>query len=157
MSLSIDSAPVASASGDLLDVLTNLSPGTHHATITGKDAAGSFSNTFTIYTSANERPKSLACGASEGVYICSPAAESTLYNAIEISASASTLNGRIIAMILYVDGARYYRASSHYYAPSHMDVTLRIPAGRHRLTVKAWNGSGQVYSKTVYVTIRNYF
>ncbi|PYY01187.1 MAG: hypothetical protein DMG64_15065, partial [Acidobacteria bacterium] len=53
----------------------------------------------------------------------------------------------IVAMQIYLDGILIYKNSL-----SQVDTYINVSVGTHRITLKAWDGSGAAYMQQAYVT-----
>jgi FG-GAP-like repeat len=82
--------------------------------------------------------------AGPGVMVCSPAQGSTVKSPVIVSASASGGTHHITAMRAYIDGKPVGASSAN-------TITASAPeaAGRHTLTVNAWDSTGKLYQKAV--------
>jgi hypothetical protein len=64
---------------------------------------------------------------------------------------AGATNDRDISgMVLYVDGVKKYTIDN----ASHFDTRLSLSVGTHNLTIKAWDTSGRVTSKSQTVAVQ---
>jgi len=84
-----------------------------------------------------------------GVVICTPTMEETVTSPVLLTAAARG-NAQIRAWIVYVDGKGVW--SPDLYSQS-ISPTLPMTAGQHRVTAKAWDVNGEIYSKTIYITV----
>lgn len=155
-SLYIDGVLQTQSTGDLLDKVLSVSPGSHTVKFAGNDSSGTFSSSSTLYVDANESPLSQqSCSAApDSVHICLPANNATVYNAFEFAGAASgSGTATINSMVLYLDGKRYLYSTGTF----PLDVKLRLPAGQHHLMLNAWTNTGTPYTKTVVVNVKSHF
>src|SRR5579863_1187919 len=73
--------------------------------------------------------------ASPSVTICTPAANSTVSSPVQITAG-TTDTKTVKLMQVYVDGVLKYHV-----AANSVNTSLAMAAGKHRLTVQAYDGS----------------
>jgi hypothetical protein len=75
-----------------------------------------------------------------GIALCSPAGGSNVGSPVRISATANGLTRPITAMKAYIDGKQV--ASS---VNNMLNASVPEPAGKHTLTVNAWDSVGKLY------------
>jgi phosphatidylinositol-3-phosphatase len=93
-------------------------------------------------------PPSGTCAASgTGVTVCAPLSGTTVGSPVQFTAAAASTSA-ITAMKIYVDGTTKYSTSS-----GSLDTSLSLSSGSHSVTVKAWSSGGQVYSKSVSISV----
>ncbi len=80
------------------------------------------------------------------VHICSPTNNATVGTEVTVTATAVS-NFPISAMKVYVDGVSVYT-----FHDSSINTDLLVSEGAHRLTVKAWDTGGGVFSSVVNIT-----
>ena len=89
-----------------------------------------------------------ACTASTiGVTICAPSAGTQPSTSVKLSAAAKGYHP-ISSMMIYVDSYAKYTT----YAAS-LSTSLALSAGTHNVTIKSWDSTGAVYTKTVSVSV----
>jgi hypothetical protein len=86
---------------------------------------------------------------SPSVTICVPSSSTPVTSPVLVAAGA-THSRPISGMVVYVDGVRRYSIAGF----SHFDTRISMPSGSHRLTVKAWDTAGQVFSATEDVIVK---
>ncbi len=82
------------------------------------------------------------------VHICSPASGATVASPVQFSASANDTSAKVTAMAIYLDGTKVYSTASN-----QLSTSLTVAAGTHKLTVKAWDAAGAVFSTTENFTV----
>lgn len=124
----------------------DMAAGQHRVTAKAWDVNGkAYSKTIYITVAGSGR-----CSASTiGVHICSPSNNANVSSPVEILAAAKG-KAQIRAWIVYVDGKGVW--SPDLYSTS-ISPQLDISPGRHRVTAKAWDVRGNVYSQTIYVNV----
>jgi len=80
------------------------------------------------------------------VVMQSPTPNSNVSTSVHVQGYASSPSG-IVAMQIYLDGKLIYRNSL-----SEVDTYINVSVGTHRITLKAWDGSGAAYMRVAYVT-----
>ncbi len=75
-----------------------------------------------------------------GIALCSPAAGSNVGSPVRISATANGLTRPITAMKAYIDGKQVASSGNNM-----LNSSAPEAAGRHKLTVNAWDSSGKLY------------
>ena len=83
------------------------------------------------------------------ITICSPASGTPVKSPFLFGAGA-TNDRDISGMVLYVDGVKKYTIDN----ASHFDTRLSLSVGTHNLTIKAWDTSGRVTSKSQTVAVQ---
>jgi Bacterial Ig domain len=123
-----------------------MTAGQHRITAKAWDVNGqSYSKTIYITVSSAQ-----SCTASTvGVKICAPTNNATVVSPVEIIAAAKGTS-QIRAWVVYVDGKNVWSPDlfSTTIAPK-LDMTV----GQHRITAKAWDIHGNIYSKTIYIFV----
>lgn len=124
----------------------DMAAGQHRITAKAWDVNGqSYSKTIYITVAGSGR-----CSTSSiGVHICSPSNNANVGSPVEILAAAKG-KAQIRAWIVYVDGKGVW--SPDLYSTS-ISPQLDMSPGRHRITAKAWDVRGNVYSQTIYVNV----
>jgi hypothetical protein len=92
-----------------------------------------------------------SCGLppKAGVAVCSPSGGSTAGSPVRISATANGLTRPITTMKAYIDGKQI--ASS---ANNMLNASTAEAAGKHTLTVNAWDSVGKLYQTIEAFTVR---
>ena len=85
--------------------------------------------------------------ANRTVTICTPQPNMMVATHMLLAAGAAD-DANVSAMRAYVDGVAKFSI-----AASHFNTYLDLPAGSHRITVKAWDSAGS-FSNTVFVTVQ---
>jgi len=84
---------------------------------------------------------------SPSVTICNPANGAKVGNSVTVTAGTTDRAHPVTTMILYVDNKIVYKVSASYLSHS-----VSFSAGKHNITVNAWDKSGAVFKSTVFVT-----
>lgn len=84
-------------------------------------------------------------GGTLNVAIAAPAGNTTVASPVQVSAS---FNGTASYMKLWVDGVQAYKVLNS----SSLSTTVSLAAGKHKLTVQAYNGT--LYSSSEYITVQ---
>ncbi len=85
---------------------------------------------------------------SRQMNICAPVNNSTVPGPLRVYAAFNS--NSLQSVQIYVDGVKKYeKATTFAYA---VDTTINVPAGTHKITVKAWDASGS-FSATSYATV----
>jgi len=67
---------------------------------------------------------------------------------VHVVAKSNDTNA-VTLMQIYVDGAKKYEV-----AAASIDTNLALTAGQHRFTVQAKDKTGQIFKKTILITVR---
>ena len=144
MKIYVNGSAVFSGDEDSISVLRNLPVGANKVTVRAWDAAGSFSKTITV----NVGNGCAVSTVNPSVTICSPADGATLGSPVHVVAKTNDSNA-VTLMQIYVDGAKKYEI-----AATSIDTNLALTAGQHRFTVQAKDKVGQIFKKTIFITVR---
>ncbi|MEO8725781.1 MAG: Ig-like domain-containing protein, partial [Acidobacteriaceae bacterium] len=82
------------------------------------------------------------------VTICEPANGATVSGPVQVVAAATDQDHEIVAMQVYVDNSIAYSTSTN-----SLKTALNLSAGRHNLTVNAWDAGGTVVKTTAFITV----
>ena len=115
---------------------TYASAGTYTVTGTVSDVVGA----------AAPVTASVTVKAKAMVVMQSPAPNSNVPTSVHVQGYSSSPSG-IVAMQIYLDGVLSYNNSV-----SQVDTYINVSVGTHRITLKAWDGSGASYMQAVNVT-----
>ena len=85
--------------------------------------------------------------ASPSVTICTPANGATVTSTVQVTAGTTDNAHPVTTMIVYLDNAIAYKASSN-----QVSISLTLTNGKHNITINAWDSSGAVFKSTVIVT-----
>jgi large repetitive protein len=107
-------------------------------TITGK-AADAVATAAPVSATVTVQSKAM-------VVMQSPTPNSNVSTSVHVQGYSSSPYG-IVAMQIYLDGNLIYQNSL-----SQMDTYINVSVGTHRITLKAWDGSGAAYMQQAYVT-----
>ena len=116
---------------------TYASAGTYTVTGTASDVVGA---------AAPATGSVVVQAAKAMVVMQSPAANSAVSTSVHVQGYSTSPSG-IVAMQIYLDGVLIYKN-----ALSQVDTFIDVSVGTHRITLKAWDGSGASYMQAVYVT-----
>jgi hypothetical protein len=124
--------------GNLVNTFLTLSPGAHKVTVKAWDLKGSFSssNTFTVGSGG-----CTASTTNRTVTICSPANGSTVSSPAHVVAKVT--DSATVTVKVYVDGVATLTTTS-----KSIDLSTTLPAGSHKVTVRAWDATGNFSSST---------
>jgi len=86
-------------------------------------------------------------GTDRTVNICTPTNGTSVASPVHLQAALSD-TGIITSVQIYVDGV----LKTSFGTVNSVDTSLTIPAGSHRITVKAWDSVGQ-FSQTATITV----
>jgi PKD repeat protein len=114
---------------------TYATAGTYTITGTAADAVASTTATAT-----------LTVQKKAFVVMQSPTQNSNVSTSVHVQGYAGSPSG-IVAMQIYLDGNLIYRN-----ALSQVDTFINVSIGTHRITLKAWDGSGAAYMQQANVT-----
>lgn len=138
MQLYVDGLSKYQASGNTLSTSVALAAGRHSIAVEAAESSGTLTtNKFSVTS------------ATPAVHVLSPAANSSFYSPMLIS--ATTIDPTpVVAVQIYVDSALAYQVSG-------TGVKARVPmaAGSHFVTVKEWNKSGAAYKQSFNVNVVN--
>jgi hypothetical protein len=123
-------------------------------TVTSSSITAVPGSPYTIASTPNALvvvPISTACSAppSAGVHICAPASGSTVSSPVLVQA-ASTVNGTIARMELWVDGVKKYTSLSS----KQLNTSVSLASGSHRFAVLAVNTAGQQWEGALNATVK---
>src|SRR5207248_4757726 len=85
---------------------------------------------------------------AQTVTINQPAAGATVGSPVQVVASAASGSYKITAMRVYVDSAAKTTVSA-----SSISTSVGLAAGKHYLTVVAWNAAGQSAKSSMYINV----
>jgi hypothetical protein len=135
----VDDRPVYKTSASSVNTSINLSPGSHHIVPVAWNTAGQ-----ALTNSAH-----ITVTSHAGLYVSAPSAGANVSSPVRFTASAAAESGRTInAMRIYVDSTNAFTVR----APS-LNRTLNISAGRHSISMQAWDNTGAVYVKNFSVNV----
>ncbi len=121
--------------GDIIDHSMPVSVGTHVATLVGVSATGQLiksTRSFSVQAGSCPAP------VGQAVFICTPAAGSTVASPVHITAAATAPAGRrITAMRIYIDNKAQLTVSA-----ANITDDIALPSGNHLLVVVAWDNTG---------------
>jgi hypothetical protein len=136
MQLYVDGNAQFQSNGNTLNASVGLTSGSHTISVEASDAAGNLANDSLSITSAKP-----------AVTILSPAANSSLYSPIFVS--ASTIDPTpVTAVQIYVDDQLVYQVSG-----TGVQATFPLSVGKHSIVIQEWNSSGATYKKGITVTV----
>lgn len=140
----VDGVSKFTTTDDLLSGRLNLPSGKHQLQVKAWDRLGSFAQTvsYTVANSGCAQP-----GTNRTVNICVPANGSTVASPVHLQAGIAD-SGNITSVQLYVDGV----LKSSMPATHSIDTSVALGVGSHRITVKAWDSTGQ-FSQTTTFTV----
>jgi phosphatidylinositol-3-phosphatase len=82
-----------------------------------------------------------------GVTICSPVSGTQPSTTVKFSAAAMGYHP-ISSMMIYVDNSARYTTYS-----ASLSTSLTLSAGAHSVTIKSWDNTGQIYTKSVSISV----
>ena len=128
--------------GSTLNTSISITPGTHHATVQEWDYCGGASGT----------PVTMNVTSKTGVFLTSPANNSTVGPLVTFAATASTNScpQGISAMGIYVNSELVYTVNG-----AQLNTQLTLGSGPQYTTVKAWDYCGGAYDATANLTVVN--
>ncbi|HVJ04727.1 MAG TPA: alkaline phosphatase family protein [Candidatus Saccharimonadales bacterium] len=85
---------------------------------------------------------------SPSVTICTPTNGTTVTSPVSIVAGTTDTAHPVTAMILYVDNVIAFKVNAN-----QLSTSISPVAGKHNLTVNAWDSSGAVFKSTVIITV----
>jgi len=147
------SATLAAISGTIASSMIQWGDGSSSAGPSATHTYGS-AGTYTVTGTASDvvgaaapATASVVVQAAKAMVVMqSPAANSTVSTSVHVQGYSSSPSG-IVAMQIYLDGVLIYKN-----ALSQVDTFVNVSVGTHRITLKAWDGSGASYMQAVYVT-----
>jgi len=109
---------------------------------------------FAVVTEADDtlhifRNNSCPLPLSAGVSVCSPASGTTVGSPVRISATANGLNRPITTMKAYIDGKQVALSGNNM-----LNASVSKAAGKHTLTINAWDSVGKLYQRREAFTVR---
>jgi hypothetical protein len=95
--------------------------------------------------------RNTSCGLppKPGIEVCSPTGGSTQGSPVPISATANVLTRPITAMKAYIDGKQVASSDNNM-----VNASMPEPAGKHTLTINAWDSSGKLYQSVEIFTVQ---
>jgi phosphatidylinositol-3-phosphatase len=116
--------------------------GTHSVLIRAWDSSGNFGDqTLTLTVNA----------IKPSVKVSTPLNDSTVGSPVNLKASATPSSGQtIVGWWIYVDSKGSYNAG----ATNSVNTNLKIPKGKHKVVVRAWDSSGNYGDRKISVTAR---
>ena len=90
---------------------------------------------------------SVCTASTVGVTICSPLAGSQPSTSVKFSAAAKGYHP-ISSMMIYVDNYPKYTTYT-----SSLNTSLTLSAGTHYVTIKSWDNTGEIYTKSVTISV----
>ena len=137
---------VASSETNTLNFTVVEPPGNYQLAANAWDSNDKVYQTIVNFTV----PATAACSApaSAGVHICAPAAGSTVFSPVAISAAANGGTAKISAMKAYIDNKLVVSSSS-----GTLSGSVAEAAGTHSITVNAWNTAGKLFQSTATFTV----
>jgi len=145
--LSATSGTIASSTIQWGDGTSSAGPSASHTYAT----AGTYAVTGTasdVIGAATPVTAAVTVQAKALVVMQSPAPNSNVSTSVHVQGYSSSPSG-IVAMQIYLDGVLVYKNSI-----SQVDTFINVSVGTHRITLKAWDGSGASYMQAVYVTAK---
>jgi hypothetical protein len=139
----VDGVVKFSTTNDEVSTRLNIIPGVHDIVVKAWDRLGPFSNTLHM----NVMNRCSFPGVNRTIRVCSPTS-GTVNSPVPIQANV-TNSEDVKAIQVYVDGV--IKFISERFSRS-VDTSLPMAAGKHRITVKAWDIGGpfsQTYTLTV--------
>jgi hypothetical protein len=95
-----------------------------------------------IYTGA---PGQTCATAPMSITVCSPTENETTTTSVQVLANSES-SDYITAVNIYIDGERVYNDTSH---TTWVNTVFSVTPGQHRITVKSFDASGNVFSKSL--------
>ena len=145
MKVYVDNTERFYSPNDLINRVLKITNGGHRITTTAWDARGSFKSARWINVNT-----SFGCGAftvDRSVNLCFPTNNATVGNPTQVVAAVRTSHA-YHGVRVYVDGVSTYFTTS-----KQVNANLNLPAGKHRITLRAIDSVGSIY-KTIYATVR---
>jgi hypothetical protein len=81
------------------------------------------------------------------VQICTPLANSSSSSPVTVKALATSQNLPVTSMRLHVDNTSTYTTDS-----SSLTTSVTLAKGVHKITVEAWDWTGQTWKQNIYTT-----
>jgi hypothetical protein len=126
--------------------ISSLAAGPHQGTIYAADV----DNTLQRYDfNFTVGPSSCAAPSSDGVNICSPAGGSTTSSSQVSVQAASTVDGTLARMEIWVDGVKKFTETNS----ASLSASIALRPGSHQITVCAVNTDGVLWDQTVTATV----
>jgi len=136
MQLYVDGNSKYQASGNTLQASVSLSAGGHTLAVEAADSSGNLAtNQFSVTS------------ASPNVKILSPAANSTFYSPMYVSALATDPTP-VKGIQVYMDGTLLYEVTG-----TGIQNSIPVSIGKRSVTVQEWNSSGASYKQTINVNV----
>jgi hypothetical protein len=135
--------------GNQIDSYVQVPSGPHTIAVKAWDSSGSFDSTRTVNVSGSS---SATCTVGEilpYVQICTPLANSSSSSPVTVKALATSQNLPVTSMRLYVDNTSTYTTDS-----SSLTTSVTLAKGVHKITVEAWDWTGQTWKQNVYTTVQ---
>jgi phosphoesterase family protein/Big-like domain-containing protein len=136
MQLYVDGNSQYQSSSNALNTSVSLTAGWHSLAIQASDTSGSLTTNKFAVTSA-----------SPTVHILSPAANSSFYSPMYVSATSIDPT-QVVAVQIYVDNTLVYQISG-----TGVQATLPMRTGTHSVVVQEWNKAGATYKKSINVDV----
>lgn len=131
-----------------IDTSVAMSAGTRRVTVQAWNSAGAvFKKTIHVTVSGSGAPACTMSTTDPSVTICTPADGATVTSPVRVVAG-TTSTSPVKTTKVYVDGTAAYST-----AGGQVDTSLTMANGTHRVTVKAWNDAGAVFSKSITVNV----
>jgi hypothetical protein len=150
MQVYVDGTKVYQVNSATVNTNLTMSAGARRLTVQAKDAAGViFKQTINITVSSTQPPPSGCTAPSTNltVNICSPADGASVPSPVHVTAKATSSAG-VSYMQVYVDGVKAYQTSG-----ASLDTNVTMAAGTRRVTVQAKDNAGNLFKKTIYITV----
>ncbi|HEV8525111.1 MAG TPA: Ig-like domain-containing protein, partial [Terriglobales bacterium] len=139
MTINVDSQDVYKINSSGLDTYVPLAPGTRRVLIKAWDNKGNYMDSALTLN--------VTSASGNAVTVTAPADGATVFSPVQFLASASSPNG-IASMTVNVDSQDLYRVNS-----DHLDTTLSLATGTHRVFVKAWDNKGNYFDRTLTISV----
>jgi FG-GAP-like repeat/Bacterial Ig domain len=130
---------------NLVNKFFTLAPGSHKVTVKAWDVIGSFSES-NLFTVSGTTSGCTASTTNRTVKICTPANGSAVTSPVHLQVQVTDSSG--VTVKVYVDGVAKLTTTN-----KSIDMSTSLAAGSHKITVRAWDASGN-YSSTTTFTVQ---
>ena len=110
-------------------------------------SAAAMSDFFGTQVPPPTPPPGVCAATAVGVTICAPVTGTQASTSVKFSAAAEGYHP-ISSMMIYVDNYAKYTT----YTAS-LNTSLTLSAGTHSVTIKSWDNTGQIYTKSVSISV----
>lgn len=130
-------------------------PGTHHLVVVAYQGSQPALTTQEYFTAVSGTPQGPCAPSTQGALICSPSPNATVTSPVQISAGATTSNGYLAAMRVYVDNVSQVTINNPQQTKSFsISPSLTMSPGTHSIVVVGYPSTGGSLTASENITVQ---